>query len=314
MEKHFVSWLPIFQELIRGKKGFLKCPEHHYERLLYHSYRNHPHSILFQLRHSPFFFKDRPFGFLPPPIDVLFEAFAVSEYIVSRDYYPFKSHEERLTGHLVSELRNGLYIVSETFNRITQNLFGELVPLQFRYYDLSAQSQEKVTGADLGIIFYINWPYLEEPFCKLAIFQAKKVDERAATIEVNQLNDINRFAGDAGFYLFYDMSIDCYPPLVDEASDLERELRNIEENKPLKDVKSRKEFSYSRKNFIGSPPLSIFLLELLLEKGTGAEMRSLREAGRKLRLDGENPVSHALIVSIGTTEREDLKNLRDLRI
>ena len=116
------------------------------------------------------------------------------------------SHEERLTGHLVSEIANSLSIIREKFEHKAFELYQSKVNLEFQYADLSSNNNEKHTGADLGLIFHINLPDYPERV-NVAIIQSKKIDKRA-TIDLNQIETLKEFAGESGYYCFYDMNKD----------------------------------------------------------------------------------------------------------
>jgi hypothetical protein len=55
---------------------------------------------------------------LHPVIDIAFEAFARAEARLSMRFVPQWSNEERLTGHLVSELESAVFIASEPFRQL----------------------------------------------------------------------------------------------------------------------------------------------------------------------------------------------------
>ena len=91
-------------------------------------------------------------SFENPLFYLLFKAFVYAEIKFVNNFIPQNSHEERLTGHLVSEIANSLSIVSETLKKQAFDLYQTEVDLNFDYADLSSNNQEKNTGADLGFI------------------------------------------------------------------------------------------------------------------------------------------------------------------
>ena len=155
--------------------------------------------------------------FSSPLFQLLFKSFVVAEGKFIKNYIPQNSHEERLTGHLVSELENGLYILRDYFEEASKAIYGEKIPLNFYYADLSSNRQEKNTGADLGFIFYVNLPDFPKHI-RIAAIQAKKAKKTSATIDIDQLNKIiSAYEGNA-YYMFYDMTSDRLSPMIRRAS------------------------------------------------------------------------------------------------
>ena len=89
---------------------------------------------------------------------LLFLAFAEAEASFVRSFIPQNCHEERLTGHLVSELTASLKTIRSEFENMSVELYGEKKSLDFIYHDLSANRRERITGADLALCIHIDLP------------------------------------------------------------------------------------------------------------------------------------------------------------
>jgi hypothetical protein len=252
----------------------------------------------------------------PSPLyQLLFKSFVAAEGKFIRNYIPQNSHEERLTGHLVSELENGLFILHDSFEETAASIYGKPVPLNFYYADLSSNSQEKHTGADLGFIFYVNLPDLPKHI-RIAAIQAKKAGPSSAVIDAGQLDTISRVYGDDAYYMFYDMT--------DRMSPMMRKAQDIKENQG--DATGGKTFSYGRNRINQGTPLSIFLVfEMLLaakeEDNTitniwDAKYKLLNPAYERRRYDDDDieaRPSKVLAVSIGAFDRnDDLQGIGEL--
>lgn len=240
---------------------------------------------------------------------LLFKSFVAAEGKFIRNYIPQNSHEERLTGHLVSELENGLFILHDSFEETAASIYGKPVPLNFYYADLSSNSQEKRTGADLGFIFYVNLPDLPKHI-RIAAIQAKKAGPSSAVIDAEQLDTISRAYGDDAYYMFYDMS--------DRMSPMIRKAQNVKEGQG--EVTSGKSFSYGRDGINQGTPLSMFLVfeMLLASKKEDNTFKNIWDAKYKLLnpeerryYDNEVRPSRVLAVSMGDFDRND--DLQDIR-
>lgn len=258
---------------------------------------------------------NNPFLFQSPLYHLLFKSFVAAEGKFVKNYIPQNSHEERLTGHLVSELENGLFILREYFEQKSKEKYGVNVPLNFYYADLSANKQEALTGADLGLIFYVNLPDCQKHI-RIAAIQAKKVNRTSARIESGQLDTIiNRYEGDA-YYMFYDMTTEKLSPLIQRASVVKEEL---DDNST----------SYRRDLItLRGVPLSIFLIFDILNSSMtpNCDFSSLWEAKDFLihpekkknnmlqyanKIEYDNAPEKILVVSIGNIEKEEYSNIGD---
>lgn len=188
---------------------------------------------------------------------LVFKAFVFAEIKFIQNFIPQNSHEERLTGHLISELSSALGIIRKTFEDKSFEIYNEKLALDFFYADLSSNKMEKVTGADFGIIFHLNLPdYPNE--VRAAVFQAKKF-KTSAKIDIQQCRTLKDFGNNGAYYCFYDMDLkETSSPLVVQA--IRISLPSIEENIKTKSFNREEIFN----NWDGGIPLSIFLVFNLL--------------------------------------------------
>jgi hypothetical protein len=205
---------------------------------------------------------------LHPLLDTVFAAFARAESRFSLRFVPQRSHEERLTGSLVSEIEAAIHLASGHFRRQAEERYREARDVDFIYYDLSRGGRlEKRTGADLGLILHVDlpdWP----PLTRYAAFQAKKLDG-SAQIDSHQYDTLVSQFSDAAAYLFYDMGFSTLaPPIVIEASDLESSRKE----------KPSASFSLPGDRVFGGLPLSLWLFSRLAREETGASASSFRAA------------------------------------
>lgn len=138
-------------------------------------------------------------------IDLFFKSLLRAEIRFISRYIPQRSNEERLTGNLVSELDNSIYLVKDEFKDFSIKRYSEPKEVDFFYFDLSRGGKvEKDTGADLGFIIVIDLP--DYPFTvKSVILQAKKINGNVQ-INCNQYETLNTFNEGNCAYLFYDMN------------------------------------------------------------------------------------------------------------
>jgi len=231
-------------------------------------------------------------------------------------YIPQNSHEERLTGHLISEVASSLSIIGEVFKQKAFELYHSELCLDFHYADLSARLNERVTGADFGLIFHINLPDYQEKI-NVAIVQAKKLDKRGR-IDIDQFRALENFTKEFGYYCFYDM---CKQnsPLIQRA-DAIRSILHI--NEDVKEVRSLQRIDITdRPN--GGIPLSVFLIFDMLntENGNAMSFTDIMKAKKFInRLkynwgnDTEPQISKVLVVSIGgiSNARQEIDDLSRL--
>jgi hypothetical protein len=137
-----------------------------------------PDYLHFVLRHGDYnhshFFRylTSPLVFQPRCIWALFWALVKSEHQFANKFLPFWSHEERLTGHFVSQICERI----DEFTVHWSSLVGDDAKrswLDVWYADTATDNREKVTGADLGLI--VNGKYgEEEEFFKVARFDTSR--------------------------------------------------------------------------------------------------------------------------------------------
>lgn len=205
---------------------------------------------------------------LHPLLDTVFAAFARAEVRFSLRFVPQRSHEERLTGSLVSEIEAAIHLASGHFRRQAEERYREARDVDFIYYDLSRGGcLENRTGADLGLILHVDlpdWP----PLTRYAAFQAKKLDG-SAQIDGHQFDTLRSQFGEAAAYLFYDMGFSTLaPPIVIEASDL----------KDAREKKGAASFSLPSDRVFEDLPLSLWLFSRLARERTGVSVSSFRAA------------------------------------
>ncbi len=141
-----------------------------------------------------------PDHFEPPAIWALFWALAHAEHQFLNRFVPFWSHEERMTGHLVSVMIERLEGYGHHWNNLARWTEGENSRLRVWYADTATARQEQITGADLGLIIQAKLPHRQE-FWKSARFQAKKTQGNGvATIDLDQ---VRALAQANGYLLFY---------------------------------------------------------------------------------------------------------------
>lgn len=138
----------------------------------------------------------------PPALWTLFWALVKAEHRFLYQYTPPWSHEERLTGHFVSQLIERLEEFSDYWNSLSQ-ISDPPVSCQVWYTDTATARREGITGADLGLIIHAKLPGQDE-FFKSARFQAKKVDHSGRVrINLDQTRALLQREKRLGYYLFY---------------------------------------------------------------------------------------------------------------
>lgn len=248
-------------------------------------------------------------AFESPLFFLLFKAFVYAEIKFINNYIPQNSHEERLTGHLISEIANSLSIINKTFKEKAFELYQSEVDLEFHYADLSSNNKEKYTGADLGLIFHINLPDYQEKV-NVAIIQAKKFNERAS-IDLKQIETLTKFAEKSAYYCFYDMNKkDRTSPLIQRANSITSILGSNKEKYLSKSLK-RNDIT---ERYDGGIPLSIFLIFEMLNPDNSSikSFSNIWEA--KNFVDSQNlhyKPARVLTVSVGGVSKSN-QDLRDI--
>jgi hypothetical protein len=243
-----------------------------------------------------------------PLFYMLFKAFAYAEYRFVKNYIPQNSQEERLTGHLISELSNGLAIIESTFKSRAIDIYGKEARLEFFYADMSSNRMEKFTGADFAIIFHVNLPDYPENI-KAIVCQAKKF-RKSRDIETHQLEQLISWANKAAYYCFYDMEpSERTAPLITSAEWVKGKVDNKDKGHSI-DRLSILEYS-------DGIPLSMFLVFELLDVygDKGKLFDSVYEAKRFVTGEREEfpRVAKVLLVSIGgILGKQELRDLSSL--
>ena len=165
-----------------------------------------------------------PASFNPSCLWALFWAVAKAEHDFLTRYIPYWSHEERLTGHLVSQLA-----ALDSANQLPDKTHCRI-----HYVDTATASREAITGADLGLIIQAQLPRQQEYF-KAARFQAKKVSKSgSARIDLDQAEKLIA-AKHYGYYLFYHPYISnewSLPPTVSSAVQFNSHVNEARQNAP----------------------------------------------------------------------------------
>lgn len=252
-----------FYWMLRESKGYQPWLKGHPHRLFRHSWKEMMcHHCCDQARDElTRLLLDNTF--LPHALmELCFKALVRSEARFISRYVPQRSHEERLTGHLVSEMDNALALIRELFRAESVRRYNEQKEIDFLYYDLSRGGRlEKRTGADLGFILAVDLPDYPKVI-KSVVLQAKKLNG-SAQLTTTQHDTLLKH-GEAAAYLFYDMdprTLAC--PIVLGADDYDVK-KGYEESKK----KATGSFTLSFDDVMDGTPLSLYLIEeLMADKG-----------------------------------------------
>lgn len=178
-----------------------------------------------------------PASFDPRCLWALFWAVARAEHDFLTRYIPYWSHEERLTGHLVSQVMTRI----EDFEPHWAALDSDARPAdkahcRIHYVDTATASREAITGADLGLIVQAQLPGQREYF-KVVRFQAKKVNKSGSVrVDLDQAEKLIA-AENFGYYLFYHPYIPnewSLPPTVSSAVIFSSEVNAARQKQPPK--------------------------------------------------------------------------------
>lgn len=232
---------------------------------------------------------------LHPLLDIAFQAFARAEVRLSLRFVPQRSHEERLTGHLISELEAAIQMSSDAFASEAMSRYGEALHIDFVYSDLSRGGHlEKITGGDFGLILVIDLP--DRPkLVRYAAIQAKRL-EGSTSLGKFQFDTLSKNFQEAASYLFYDCGFSTLaPPMMVSAVDL-NSRRNAKD--------STASFSADTNFVFGSGlPLSLWLLTELGAGKVGSSAfdfeQALRQFTDESRQNNNLPFSRLAMVSIG---------------
>jgi hypothetical protein len=175
-----------------------------------------------------------PSSYSPSCVWALFWALAKAEHEFLVKYIPYWSHEERLTGHLVSQVITRLEDFEPYWARLDASSQDEdKSHCRIHYVDTATARNEKITGADLGLIIQVKLPRQQEYF-KVARFQAKKVNKKGdARIDLSQTAAMLK-KDSLGYYLFYhsyDSAQWSLAPTVCSASKFKYDVENSRKEK-----------------------------------------------------------------------------------
>lgn len=242
---------------------------------------------------------------LHPLLDIAFEAFARAEARLGLRFIPQRSHEERLTGHLISELEAAIQMASETFAAEALKRYSEPLHIDFVYSDLSQGGHfEKTTGGDFGLILVIDLP--DRPkLIRYAAIQAKRLDG-STSMDKFQFDTLSSNFGDAAAYLFYDCSFATLaPPMMVSAADMDSRRKAKDDTKSFAADQS---FVFQH-----GLPLSLWLLTELGAAKSGTSAHSFESAMQTFthfeRQKNQLTFSRLAMVSIGRrfTVRPDIE-------
>ena len=224
-----------------------------------------------------------------PLIDCVFSGLARAESRFALRFIPQRSHEERLTGALLSELEAGLFLISERFKEISLQRYGKALEVDFLHYDLSRGGKiEKDTGGDLAIILSVDLPDMPRQL-RYAAFQAKKV-EGSTSIAKEQYQTLLSQFSDAAAYLFYDMNrATALPPMVVQAEAMKRKV----EADP-----TTSSCTISHGEVEDGLPLSLWLLTKVVKGKVGISARSFCDAMNQIS-QGPTGQGRLAVLSIG---------------
>jgi hypothetical protein len=188
-------------------------------------------------------------------------------------YIPQRSNEERLTGNLVSEIDNSIFLIKEEFKELSKMHYGEAKEIDFFYSDMSKGGKvEKDTGADLGFILVIDLP--DYPFTVTSlILQAKKINHKSQ-IDKAQFKTLMSIDEKNCAYLFYDTDFRTLTSpivLTIDDHDFKQKYMKSEEGKT-------DSFYMEYKDICDGHPLSLFIILSLLNNEYGKKHSSMDSA------------------------------------
>ena len=205
-------------------------------------------------------------------IDIFFKAVIRAEQRFSSRFIPQRSNEERLTGHLISEIGGSIELVKSNFLEASLKLYNESKVIDFFYFDMSKGGKlEKITGADLAITVIIDLPDFPKTI-KTYIFQAKKI-QNSTSIDNFQYKTLMSHRENSYGYLFYDGNLQTLSsPFVLQHGNMKYLYEKAIENK-------HNSFSVNNDTVYNGLPLSAFLcFELISNDFIGRKHNSIEDA------------------------------------
>ena len=211
-------------------------------------------------------------------------------------FIPQRSNEERLTGHLISELEAAIHMVVDSFAAKSLERYGEAKQIDFAYYDLSQGGHvEKETGGELGLILSVDLPDRQK-LVSYAAIQAKRL-LGSTSLDKRQYDTLTRNFKEAAAYLFYDCAYDTLlPPMIFSA-------RALTDRRNAKDATAS--FATDQSHvFREALPLSLWLVTQLGPGKAGAAARDFSNAFELFRHPQQQKneryeISRLAVISIG---------------
>lgn len=170
----------------------------------------------------------------------------------ARDFLRFKSHEERLTGALLTCLMMTLRPYGAVFQSFTKIDSPQII-----FFDTATDTNEAYTGADVGVIVRSGSP--GDPLLKAAKLQIKLSEKGSFEVDRSQLGPLTAQPG-LGYYL----AIECAT-----ADGLLRSPRVIPAKQVAGALSAAQRPTYSSKSMGGQIPLSVFLATGMTDRDSG---------------------------------------------
>ncbi|TWB45844.1 hypothetical protein [Nitrospirillum pindoramense] len=222
------------------------------------------------------------------------------------------SNEERLTGHLISEIFYSFDMVKDRFCREIRSRVKDIDSLEFKtasivakhiqekfgwmYADIACKRKEAETGSDFGLVF-VRTDESGQIYYTPVRFQAKKANSNGKcninknSQESRQLSDLQK--SKCGYYIYYYASMDgCRPiiPMVQSAED----ARQQNECK-------------SNDTFTKSLDLATFFLETLAFGNNSHQYITMDRAISVMSSEEYGLPSTVLAISVSTAGHYDLE-------
>ncbi len=248
-----------------------------------------------------------PASYDPRPVWALFWALAKAEHEFLRRYVPFWSHEERLTGHLVSQIVERAEEFGVYWSALSSGI-TDRPECRLWYADTAAGRRERATGADLGVVVQGRFSGGAE-FFKVARFQAKKLDRPGyLRVDLEQLEHL-LLGENLGYYLLYHRLADgawTLPPTVASAQGVKYgiEQQDRREKPPLERDWGQGE-AYLQDSY-GVYDLAMFLTFGLADPAAEAGVLCAEAhcAVSALMASGGPPPTRLLVVTLGSGTTE----------
>lgn len=249
-----------------------------------------------------------PSSYNPACLWSLFWAVAKAEHEFLLRYIPYWSHEERLTGHLVSQLITRLEDFEVYWAALEDgNDAQDKSHCRIHYMDTATARRESLTGADLGLIVQARFSRQRE-FFKAVRFQAKKVDKGgSARIDLTQADTLIK-TKNIGYYLFYhhyDAQSWSLPPTVQPASNFDYHVEESRKSNNLKDEElGEKSVGVTSNGYDFATFITFALADQASEHGVLAS--SAEEATRLLMTTNKGlpSLSRIVVVTLGSQATE----------